>query len=135
MPISPVTSTVPPTATSQSATTGLAATSDTFLKLLITNLQHQDPTKPQDSNEYVAQISQMTMVEQLTKLSSTSSSTALGQQVASTVALLGRSVTYVGADGVPTTGTVEKVDVSGDAPTITVAGIAGLDPHLVTTVS
>jgi flagellar basal-body rod modification protein FlgD len=135
MPISSVTSTVPPAAGSQSATTGLAATSDTFLKLLVTNLQHQDPTKPQDSNEYVAQISQMTMVEQLTKLTSTSTTAAHAQQLASTVALLGRTVTYVGTDGVPTTGTVARVDVSGDAPTITVGDAEGVDPNLVTTVA
>ncbi|MCW3016337.1 MAG: flagellar hook capping protein [Solirubrobacterales bacterium] len=135
MPISSVTSTVPPAAASQSATSGLAATADTFLKLLVTNLQHQDPTQPQDSNEYVAQISQMTMVEQLTKLTSTSSTVAQDQQVASTVALLGRTVTYVGADGVPTTGVVARVDVSGDAPTITVGDTDGVDPQLVTSVS
>jgi flagellar basal-body rod modification protein FlgD len=123
------------TSASQSATSNLTATSDTFLKLLVTNLQHQDPTKPQDSNEYVAQISQMTMVEQLTKLSAASQTTVDQQRMASVVALLGKTVTYVGADGVPATGTVSKVDVSGETPSITVGAVTGVDPSSVSTVS
>lgn len=136
MPISSVTATTAAAGGSatQSASGGLTATSDTFLKLLVTNLQHQDPTKPQDSNEYVQQISQMTTVEQLTKLASTQSGAAKDQFVATTVALLGRSVTYPGSDGVPVTGTVSQVDVSGATPTITVGAVSGIDPSRVTTV-
>jgi flagellar basal-body rod modification protein FlgD len=133
MPISSITPSTP-SAADQNATSGLAATSDTFLKLLVTNLQHQDPTKPQDSNEYVAQISQMTMVEQLTKLAKTQTSAAQDQQVATTIALLGKTVGYVGADGLPATGTVSRVDVTGATPTITVGGQDGIDPNTVTTV-
>lgn len=134
MPISSITSTSAQTAAAQSATTGLGATSDTFLKLLVTNLQHQDPTKPQDSNEYVQQISQMSMVEQMTKLTTTQTNVAKDQTVSSTIALLGKAVSYVGADGLPATGTVEKVDVSGDSPTITIAGQSGLDPNRITSI-
>lgn len=135
MPITSISGTVPPIAATQSATTGLAATSDTFLKLLVTNLQHQDPTQPQDSNQYVAQISQMTMVEQLTKLTATSTTSAQEQQIASVVALLGKTVSYVAPDGTPTTGTVGRVDVAGDVPTITVGDADGIDPASVTSVS
>ncbi|MCW3039068.1 MAG: flagellar hook capping protein [Solirubrobacterales bacterium] len=135
MPITSVTNTASAAGTAvKDPTSGLAATSDTFLKLLVTNLQHQDPTKPQDSNEYVAQISQMTMVEQLTKLSTTQSNAAKDQAVAATVSLLGKSVSYVGADGTPVEGVVSKVDVSGDTPTITVGEQSGIDPATITTV-
>lgn len=134
MPISSITSGGTQAAAAASVATGLGATSDTFLKLLVTNLQHQDPTKPQDSNEYVQQISQMSMVEQMTKLTSTQSHAAKDQQVATTIALLGKSVGYVGADGLPATGTVEKVDVSGDDPTITINGQSGMDPNRITSI-
>jgi flagellar basal-body rod modification protein FlgD len=136
MPISSITATPPAKTTSDDQSgAGLSATSDTFLKLLVTNLQHQDPTKPQDSNEYVAQISQMTMVEQLTKLASTQSNAAADQSVSTTVALLGRTVAYKSPDGTPATGVVTKVDVTGDTPTITIGGVEGLDPNRVTAVS
>ena len=137
MPISSVTSASALAAnkSADAASTGLAATSDTFLKLLVTNLQHQDPTSPQDSNQYVQQISQMTMVEQMTKLANTSSSSAKDQSMASVIALLGHQVTYTDAEGKAVTGTVAKVDVSGDVPTITVGDVTGVDPQSVTTVS
>ncbi len=77
------------------ASTGLAQNFDTFLKLLTTQLQNQDPLEPLDSNEFTAQLVQFTNVEQaiaanknletLVSLASTSSANAavgyLGQQV------------------------------------------------------
>ncbi len=37
---------------------------DTFLKLLTTQLQHQDPTSPLDTNQFTSQLVQMTGVQQ-----------------------------------------------------------------------
>jgi flagellar basal-body rod modification protein FlgD len=134
MSITPVSSTTTAGKT-PSATSGLAATSDTFLKLLVTNMQHQDPTKPQDTDQYVNQISQMTMVEQMTKLSSASQTTVDQQRIAAVVALLGHTVSYVGADGAPASGVVSKIDVTAAKPTITVGSVTGLDPSSISTVS
>jgi flagellar basal-body rod modification protein FlgD len=36
---------------------------DGFLKLFIAQLQHQDPSKPMDANESVAQMASFSMVE------------------------------------------------------------------------
>ncbi len=41
---------------------------ETFLNLLITQLQNQDPLNPQDSQEFVAQLSQFSSLEQLMSL-------------------------------------------------------------------
>ncbi|MFO0775897.1 MAG: flagellar hook capping FlgD N-terminal domain-containing protein [Nitrospiraceae bacterium] len=41
---------------------------DEFLKLLITQLQHQDPLKPMENTEMIAQTAQFSQVEQLTKV-------------------------------------------------------------------
>ena len=43
---------------------------DAFLKLLVTQMQNQDPLNPQSNEEFVAQLSQFTQVEQLMDLSS-----------------------------------------------------------------
>ena len=137
MPTTPI-APVPTAATTPKAAStngGFAATADTFMKLLVENLKHQDPMKPQDASEYMAQVSQMTMVQQLTQLTDQSASQAKDQAVSRTVALLGHTVSYLGDDGLPASGVVEKVDVSGKTPTVTVGGTAGIDPARVTEVA
>jgi flagellar basal-body rod modification protein FlgD len=44
---------------------------DAFLKLLTTQLQHQDPLNPADSTEFSAQLAQFSSLEQLTNVNKT----------------------------------------------------------------
>jgi len=44
---------------------------DAFLQLLVTQLQHQDPTKPQDDGEFIAQLAQFSSLERLTNIDTT----------------------------------------------------------------
>ncbi len=44
---------------------------DAFLKLLVTQLAHQDPLKPQADGEFIAQLAQFSSLEQLTQIQST----------------------------------------------------------------
>ncbi len=43
---------------------------DAFLKLLVTQLAHQDPTQPQADGEFLAQLAQFSSLEQLTGIQS-----------------------------------------------------------------
>lgn len=43
---------------------------DAFLKLLVAQMQNQDPTKPMDSTEFVAQLASFSNVEQSVKTNS-----------------------------------------------------------------
>lgn len=51
---------------------------DTFLMLLTTQLQNQDPTSPMDNQEFVAQLAQFTTLEQQVHMNSTLESVYMG---------------------------------------------------------
>jgi len=52
------------TATTQSSSANDIGSKDVFLKLLVAQLQYQDPLKPQDPTQMTAQLSRFNMVEQ-----------------------------------------------------------------------
>ena len=105
-----MTTTIPVGANQASKQTSKTAVDyQSFLKLLIAEMKNQDPTKPMDSTQYVAQLATFSQVEQSvqtnTKLDQIMQSSALSQADA----LIGRSITS--ADG-KTTGTVASVTLS-----------------------
>ena len=53
--------------TSSTATSGIADNFQTFLTLLTTQLQHQNPLDPLDTNQFTAQLVQFAGVEQQLK--------------------------------------------------------------------
>jgi flagellar basal-body rod modification protein FlgD len=108
---------------------------DTFLKLLVAQLQHQDPTSPADSTQWTAQMAQFSTVEQLTNLAKTTQAGSHSAAVNEAVGLLGRTVSYLPSKDAPAiTGKVESVDLSGAAPTLTIAGTPGITTDKLTNV-
>lgn len=99
---------------------------DDFMKLLVAQLKHQDPTSPTDMNGMTAQMTQFSMLEQMTNMSTASEASSKALARTEALSLLGRTVSYVAADKSVRTGAVEDVDVSADKPTMTVAGVTGI---------
>lgn len=63
---------------SQSATNaGNNLGQDAFLKLLTTQLQHQDPLQPKEDGEFLAQLAQFSSLEKLTEISASIQELAL----------------------------------------------------------
>src|SRR5262245_31327656 len=106
-----------------------------FLKLFVAQMQHQDPSSPQAPHEGVTQMTQFSMLEQLTNMASENSKIASSLQTSSAVGLIGRTVNYIDAAGVTQTGKVERVATSKDGQaSLTIAGKAGIDPSSISEV-
>src|SRR3954468_11399460 len=81
---------------------------DEFLKLLVTQLQHQDPMNPMDDKDFMGQMAQFSSLEQITNLVQATQS----MSYASSVSLIGHTVTYTNADGDPASGVVSSVSMN-----------------------
>jgi len=106
---SPATAAAPSAASSTSSSTGqaagtaanlsLAGNFNDFLKLLTTQLQHQDPTSPLDPNQFTQELVQFASVEQQIN-TNTSLNTMISlqqtQQAASALTFLGATVAVSG---------------------------------------
>jgi flagellar basal-body rod modification protein FlgD len=62
--VSAISSSAATTSTTSAASSVLASDFDTFLQLLTTQLQNQDPTSPMDANAFTEQLVQFSQVEQ-----------------------------------------------------------------------
>jgi flagellar basal-body rod modification protein FlgD len=93
---------------------------DDFLKLLITQLQHQDPTSPVEDKEFIAQMASFSSLEQMTNMSQGFQKMAglLASSEASQV--LGKTVEIRDGENL-VRGVVEKV-VRGNNPLVGVNG-------------
>src|SRR3954454_13219767 len=100
-----------PVYTKNSASDPTALDKNGFLKMLTEQMKNQDPTSGQDPNQYFQTISQMTTVEQLTNLATSSTAALSRQKDANATGLIGKTVTYPGKDGVPVSGAVESVQL------------------------
>jgi flagellar basal-body rod modification protein FlgD len=104
---------------------------DDFLKLLVGQLKHQDPMNPAGDQDFMGQMAQFSMLEQLSNMAQATEELGKRTEVAQTVSLLGRTVTYEGEDGVAVSGTVDGVALGDDGATISVGGRAGIDPSAI----
>lgn len=107
------------TAVSQSAQSASSATAtstanvdyQTFLRLLVAQMKNQDPTKPMESTEYMAQLASFSNVEQSIQLNSKLDQLLSASYLSQADALIGRTITS--PDG-QVTGTVVEVKVYDD---------------------
>ena len=81
---------------------------DAFMKLLVAQLKYQDPLKPADPGDFMAQTAQFTMVERLEEISKQSQETAWAQSVSTAGSLLDKEITYLRTDGTTGTGRVSS---------------------------
>jgi flagellar basal-body rod modification protein FlgD len=98
-----------------------------FLKLMIAQLQAQNPLEPGNSNEFLSQLAQITQVEQTTNLASST-------QLSSAVQLIGHTVSYNSPTGESVTGKVQSAQSTASGVTVTVEGVPGVNLQSITAV-
>lgn len=91
---------------------------DDFLKLFVTQLQHQDPSSPMDTNDMLGQVTQLATMESLSNLQS-SLSEMLGLSMRSTGAdLVGNHITWNDQNGDEHTGKVLSAQYGNGIPVL-----------------
>jgi len=89
-----------------------------FLNVLTTQLTYQDPLKPMDNEQFMAQLAQFTALGQTQQLNAKIDALLSTQASLQSVGLIGRSVTVNTASGSTATGRVTSLSLSGDTPTM-----------------
>jgi flagellar basal-body rod modification protein FlgD len=132
MSVAPVgTNTPDPNAQSSVASKSLADNFDTFLTLLTTQLQNQDPLSPMDSNQFTQQLVEFSGVEQqinTNKNLETLVNLTQSRSSADAVSYLGKSVTLSNGKGVLTNGSATwtyALDDKAKGNTITISDASG----------
>nr|WP_051972923.1 flagellar hook capping FlgD N-terminal domain-containing protein [Cryobacterium sp. MLB-32] len=96
--------------------------SEVFMSLLVTQLRNQDPSSPMDTNQMIAQTTQLAMMEKLNALATTNEENFSLQMRMAAAALVGQEVTFTDAGGVESTGQATAVSYAGSVPQVTVNG-------------
>jgi flagellar basal-body rod modification protein FlgD len=109
-----------------STTTGVSGTSSTgstvgankynlktedFIKMMVTQLQNQDPMEPAKNQELLAQMSQIGQLQSSSSLQDTLKTVMLQSQLTNSGAMIGKSIKAMDADGNVVTGIVNSVKV------------------------
>ncbi len=96
---------------------------EVFLKLLVAQMRFQDPSKPVDSSQMMAQTATFSQVEKLEQLATQNAALLVLQEASTAGALVGRSVTYTDTDGAEVTGKVTAVRLaSADQEAVATVG-------------
>ena len=84
---------------------------DDFIKLMVTQLQHQDPMEPAKNQELLAQMSQIGQLQSSTTMQEMLKGLSLQNQIGSSGQLIGKMVSGLDAQDEQATGLVSSVRV------------------------
>ena len=85
-----------------------------FIKMMITQLQNQDPLEPAKNQELLAQMSQIGQLQSANSLQDSLKGMVLQNQIGSASALIGKTVQGLDGQDDPVTGLVNSVKVGAD---------------------
>ena len=106
----------PPSASSSSPTSArkMELKTEDFIKMMITQLQNQDPLEPAKNEQLLAQMSQISQLQSSTNLTTSLKGMVLQNQIGSAAGLIGKGVKGMDDDNENVEGLVTSIRVEGD---------------------
>jgi flagellar basal-body rod modification protein FlgD len=98
---------------------------DDFMKILLTQLTYQDPLKPMDNQQFIAQLAQFTSLQQTRDSNQSLQQLLTVQSATQSIGLLGKTVEVQGDDGSSSTGQVTTLRFSNGQPLLTITASNG----------
>ena len=90
---------------------------DAFLKMLITQLRHQDPMSPMKDSDFIAQLAQFSTLEQLQNLTKQFQALSQTQLAGQALSLIGKKIQALDPEGGdPISGVVTAVKFAEGVP-------------------
>jgi flagellar basal-body rod modification protein FlgD len=86
---------------------------DDFLKLLVAQLQSQDPLNPMEDKEFISQMAQFTSLEQMKNMN-------MAVQITQATSYIGKQVTWDDDAGVQQTGIVKSIRIVSGEPQVVI---------------
>ena len=93
---------------------------DTFLKLLVAQMQYQNPDDPVDSTQFLSQTADFEEVQELGSLQTSMASLVSSQQAGAATSMLGQQVTGTDQVGNSVTGVVSGIQLTSTGPLLSV---------------
>lgn len=96
---------------------------ESFLKLLVTELRHQDPTKPMEDKEFIAQMAQFSSLEQMSNMNKEIKNLLGSSRASEAYGILGKEVdTFDAIKKTRVSGVVSSVFYKGEELMLKVGG-------------
>jgi len=94
-----------------------------FLKLLVAQMQNQDPLNPISGTDFTAQLAQFSTLQGVQQMNSNFANLLLLQNLTQGTNLIGKTVTYTKPNSTQTsTGVVKSVSVAGGSAALVIGG-------------
>lgn len=95
-----------------------------LIKILTTQLNYQDPMKPVDNQQFMAQMAQFTTLQQTQELNSKIDQLIVNQSALQSIGLIGRNVDILYGNSM-VSGKVSSLSLSGDSPLMSIVTTSG----------
>ena len=90
-----------------------------FMKILMTQMMYQDPMKPMDNQQFMAQMAQFTQLQQTQEINTKIDQLLNVQAFFQSVGLMGKTVDFT-LNGATSSGSVTSVSLTGTTPVFSV---------------